>query len=95
MTPASQVTTNVTGTSAPLVQLQQVMGRIGDHRDALTPSRAGDLDHLRADQVVDPQLVVVRRRKRRGGQGPADVALGRGAIVDPVEVHEPAATHRP
>ena len=44
------------------VELQQVGGRVGDHRHACAARRAVGLDDCGADQLVHPQLVRVVER---------------------------------
>ena len=70
------------------LELEQVGGRVVDHRDAPTARRAVDLDHLGPDQLVDPQRVGVV--DRLGGEHDAGQRFGRVAVLDALEVDPPA-----
>ena len=87
-TPSSKPTTNVTGTSAP--DSSSSRSAAGLSMTATQRPRPGavELDDLGADQVVHPECV--RVVDRFGVQAGVGEPLGRRAIGDPLEAHQPA-----
>ena len=98
-TPSRCSTTNTIGHQRAAVEHEQVVGGIRLDRGDASDRCAGAVDDLGADQLVHPQLVVVEHigvaRERVRGELHPQQPLGRGAVVDPVEVHEQPALVAP
>ena len=88
--PGAWSTTKTTGTSAPPSSTSRSLAGLACTDVTVPTCAAVGEDDGRPDQLVHPERVVVVVVDRLGPQDRAAPGLGRVAVVDAVELHDPA-----